>query len=53
MWGVGNPRKAKHGFVGQTFYFCSACGRVLKKEQRAEENKHIAEQRLAAKEAAL
>ena len=49
VFGVGNPEKAKHGFDGQTFYFCKACGRLLTLEERAMDNKKIAMAKLAAR----
>tara|TARA_B110000046_G_C12881921_1_gene350488 strand:- start:359 stop:721 length:363 start_codon:yes stop_codon:yes gene_type:complete len=35
VYGVGNPRKAAVGFIGKTFYFCSACGKWLRAEDAA------------------
>ena len=49
VYGVGNPEKAKQGWVGQTFYFCKACGRLLTQEERAMDSKRIAMVKLAAK----
>ena len=31
---VGTPRKALRGFPGKKFYFCSACGKYLRFEDR-------------------
>ena len=49
VYGVGNPEKAKQGFVGQTFYFCKVCARLLTQEDRAMDNKRIAVAKLAAR----
>ena len=48
LYGVGNPRKAAVGFPGKKFFFCSACKRLLKQEDRAADSKRIAEKRRAA-----
>ena len=40
--GMGKPAKAKLGFPGQKFFWCYACGRQLKLEDRAADNKKIA-----------
>ena len=48
VYGVGKAEKARLGFTGQTFYFCKACGRELKQEDRAADNKRIALNKLAA-----
>ena len=42
VYGVGNPRKAAVGFPGKKFYFCSACKRLLRQEDRAADSKRIA-----------
>jgi DNA-directed RNA polymerase subunit RPC12/RpoP len=50
VFGVGKQEKARYGFSGKLFYFCKACGRELKAEDRAADNKKIALNKLAAKE---
>ena len=39
--GVGNPKKAAVGFIGKKFYFCSACGKWLRKEEQKNDLKKM------------
>ena len=46
MYGVSGTRAARYGFTGQKFYWCSACGKHLKLEDRAADNKKLAQRKL-------